>query len=49
MAPVLAGMTPADEPVRGRDPGLTDTDQVLADAGFDPARIAELRERGIVA
>jgi alpha-methylacyl-CoA racemase len=45
---VLAGMPPLTEPVEVPDLEATDTDELLADAGYDPGRIADLRERGVV-
>ncbi len=49
LAPLLAGAQLGDAPVVGHPAGRTDTDQVLADAGLDPRRIAELRREGVVA
>jgi alpha-methylacyl-CoA racemase len=46
---VLAGMERPSQPVTVTDPGRTDTDRLLADAGLEPPRIAELRTRGVVA
>lgn len=46
---VFAGMVHPPEPVRVTDPGHTETDQLLAGAGFAPERIAQLRSRGVVA
>ncbi len=49
LAPLLAGSQLATTPVVARPAGRTDTDQVLAAAGLDPDRIAELRRDGVVA
>lgn len=46
---VFAGMARPAEPVVATDPGCTDTDRLLAGAGLSPARITELRARGVVA
>ncbi len=48
-APVKLSRTPAD-PARAPGPGLGEhTDEVLADAGFEPEEIAALHEAGAVA
>lgn len=47
--PVLAGMVAQEDPYLVRESGVTDTDELLAGAGLDPARITELRESGVVA
>jgi alpha-methylacyl-CoA racemase len=49
VAPVMAGMEPPDGPVVAGDPGRSDTDRLLADAGLEARHIARLRERGVVA
>ena len=49
VGPVFAGMERPTEPVTVTDPARTDTDRLLAAAGFDPTRIAELRTKGVVA
>jgi alpha-methylacyl-CoA racemase len=46
---VLAGMPALAEPVEIPDEEATDTDELLAGAGYDPDTITGLRERGIVA
>jgi alpha-methylacyl-CoA racemase len=46
---VLAGMPPVAAPVIVREATETDTDELLAAAGIDPARIAELHRQGVVA
>jgi alpha-methylacyl-CoA racemase len=46
---VLAGMHRARGEPRVRDASATDTEAVLGEAGFAPAEIASLRERGVVA
>jgi alpha-methylacyl-CoA racemase len=47
LAPLLAGTTmPAGTVLP--DPTTTDTDAVLADAGFSPAEVAELRSAGAI-
>ena len=45
---VLAGMAPPKAPVVVRHPAASDADRLLADAGLTPARIAELRSKGVV-
>jgi len=49
VGPVLAGMPAVAVPVEVRDAGCTDTDELLAAAGMDEQRIAELRRKGVVA
>ena len=49
VGPVLAGMPPVDGTVVARDPLGSDVDRVLAAVGLAPGRIAELREKGVVA
>ncbi len=46
---MLAGMPAASEPVAVPDPGITDTDRLLASAGLDPDTITALHNEGIVA
>lgn len=46
---VLAGMVAPAEPVRAPDAATTDTDELLAAAGYEPEKIADLRSRGVVA
>lgn len=46
---VLAGMPPLTEPVQLPDEAVTDTDDLLAAAGYESSRIEDLRSRGIVA
>jgi len=45
---VLAGMPPLVTPVPLPAAEDTDTDALLATAGIDPARVAELREKGVI-
>jgi alpha-methylacyl-CoA racemase len=45
---VLAGMVSPDGPVMVGDPRRSDTDRLLAGAGLSAARIAELRDKGVV-
>jgi alpha-methylacyl-CoA racemase len=49
VAPVLAGMPAASEPVAVPDPAATDTERLLAAAGLDPDTITALHNEGIVA
>lgn len=49
LGPLLAGMDPAPAVTPVPDVTCTDTDDVLASAGFDAAAIAELRTAGVVA
>ncbi len=49
VAAVLAGMEGRDRPVVAGDAGRSDTEALLTAAGVGPGRIAELRERGVVA
>jgi alpha-methylacyl-CoA racemase len=49
VAPVLAGTVAPAEPVRVRDAGKTDTDELLVEAGLSPAECTRLRECGAVA
>jgi alpha-methylacyl-CoA racemase len=49
VGPVLAGMVAPPGPVEVGDPSRSDTDRLLGGAGMAPERIAELRERGVVA
>jgi hypothetical protein len=49
VGPVLAGMVAPDGPVAVPDPHRTDTDALLSAAGLAPERIADLRDRGVVA
>ncbi|MCZ7526891.1 MAG: CoA transferase [Acidimicrobiia bacterium] len=46
---VLAGMPALDEPVELPDPSVTDTDDLLVAAGYDPSEVQVLRSRGVVA
>ncbi len=46
---VLAGMPPVSAPVVVREAAVTDTDELLEAAGIEPARIAELRDLGVLA
>jgi hypothetical protein len=46
---VLAGQDPIDGIVAVPDVTVTDTDAVFAEAGVDGARVAELRDRGVIA
>lgn len=47
--PVWAGTTPPDGPYPVRVGTATDTDELLSAAGFDEARIAALRDEGVIA
>jgi crotonobetainyl-CoA:carnitine CoA-transferase CaiB-like acyl-CoA transferase len=49
VAPPLAGMPRAAEPVPVPDGALTDTDALLAAAGVAPTEIAQMRSAGVVA
>ena len=49
VAPLMAAMVTPDVPVVAGDPGESDTERLLAAAGLDPALIADLLERGVVA
>ena len=46
---VLAGAAPLAEPVVVPDESATDTDELLAAAGLDGERLADLRARGVIA
>jgi alpha-methylacyl-CoA racemase len=48
VGPVLAGMPPVGATVVARDPLASDPERVLGAGGLAPARIAELREKGVV-
>jgi alpha-methylacyl-CoA racemase len=47
--PVWAGTTPADGPYPVREGTVTDTADLLAEAGYEPSAIAELLENGVIA
>ncbi|HEX2486727.1 MAG TPA: CaiB/BaiF CoA-transferase family protein [Myxococcota bacterium] len=49
LGPVLAGAGPVATPVALRDGGETDTDALLAAAGYTPAELAALRREGVIA
>ena len=49
VAPVWAGASPADSPCSLPDLGVTDTAELLAEAGYDDGRIAGLAEEGLIA
>jgi len=49
VAPVLAGMAPVTEPVCVPDDAVTDTDELLGAAGLSAARLAQLRDKGVIA
>jgi len=49
LAPLLAGMPRSVEPPRLPQPGATETDALLADAGYAPGEIERLRASGAVA
>jgi alpha-methylacyl-CoA racemase len=49
VGPVFAGMEPPTGPYEARDATVTDTDMLLADAGFSPDELAKLHEAGVVA
>ncbi len=46
---VLAGMDGPEQPVAVRDPGVTDTESVLRDAGLTADEIETMRSAGVVA
>ena len=48
-APIWAGTTDPDGPYRVREATVTDTDELLAAAGYDADAIRTLREDGVVA
>mgnify|MGYP001813857356 CR=1 FL=1 len=47
--PVWAGTTKPDGPYPVRDGAVTDTADLLAEAGYDPAAIDELLQNGVIA
>jgi alpha-methylacyl-CoA racemase len=49
VGPVFAGMQRPDAPYEARDATITDTDAVLAVAGFSADEIAKLQDAGVVA
>jgi alpha-methylacyl-CoA racemase len=49
LAPLLAGMPRSSEPPRLPQPGVTETDALLADAGYAPGEVERLRACGAVA
>jgi crotonobetainyl-CoA:carnitine CoA-transferase CaiB-like acyl-CoA transferase len=49
LGPVLAGAVPVATPVALREAGETDTDALLAAAGYTPAELAALRSEGVIA
>ena len=49
VGPVLAGMTPADGPYAVREADVTDTDELLREAGLSPDECARLHKAGVVA
>ena len=49
LGPVLAGAVPVATPVALREAGETDTDALLAAAGYTPAELAALRSDGVLA
>jgi alpha-methylacyl-CoA racemase len=49
VGPVFAGMQRPDAPYEARDATITDTDAVLAGAGFSADEIAKLQDAGVVA
>jgi alpha-methylacyl-CoA racemase len=48
-APIWAGTTDPDGPYRVRDATVTDTDELLVAAGYDPDAVRALREEGVIA
>ncbi len=48
-APIWAGTTRPHGPYAVRDATVTDTDELLRDAGYEPAAIAGLRKAGVIA
>lgn len=48
-APIWAGTTPPEGPYEVRAGDVTDTAELLAAAGVEPARIEELTEEGVIA
>ena len=49
LGPVLAGAAPVARPVALRDAADTDTDALLAAAGYSAAELAALRSEGVIA
>jgi alpha-methylacyl-CoA racemase len=49
VAPVLAGMARPPEPVELPDPGTTDTEALLQEAGVDAGTVAAWRAEGVIA
>jgi crotonobetainyl-CoA:carnitine CoA-transferase CaiB-like acyl-CoA transferase len=49
LAPLLAGMERANGPVALSDPGQTDTEHLLKEAGVDGDTVARWLARGVVA
>jgi alpha-methylacyl-CoA racemase len=49
VGPVFAGMQRPDAPYEARDATITDTDAVLAGAGFSADEVAKLQDAGVVA
>ena len=48
-APVMAGMQRGSEPARVREASKTDTDALLAEAGYGADQIEKLKEDGVIA
>jgi alpha-methylacyl-CoA racemase len=49
VGPVFAGMQRPDGPYEARDATITDTDAILADAGFSADELAKLHDAGVIA
>jgi alpha-methylacyl-CoA racemase len=49
VAPVLAGQQRPESPVRVREYGETDTEELLTAAGYSDEAVARLREEGVIA
>ncbi|MFP6563071.1 MAG: CaiB/BaiF CoA-transferase family protein [Myxococcota bacterium] len=49
VAPVMAGMQRGSEPARVREASKTDTDALLAEAGYGADQIEKLKEDGVIA
>jgi alpha-methylacyl-CoA racemase len=49
VGPVFAGMAHPTEPYEARDATVTDTDELLTDAGLSVDELAKLHEAGVIA
>ena len=49
VGPVFAGMQRPDAPYEARDATVTDTDELLRDAGLSADEVAKLRDAGVIA